>query len=119
LRKVIVNKLADSNVNIVYGKTETFDPTETNFSSLVTTLKASHPDAILVIAFDQTKALVKEMISQGINTNKLYLTDGNTQDYSGDFDPGVPKRVRNSKSASSPSIRRSRTSRMRLKPMTQ
>ncbi len=91
LRKVIVNTLADSNVNIVYGKTETFDPTETNFSSLVTTLKASHPDAILVIAFDQTKALVKEMISQGIDTNKLYLTDGNTQDYSGDFDPGVLK----------------------------
>ena len=57
----------------------------------MTTLKASHPDAILVIAFDQTKALVKEMISQGIDTNKLYLTDGNTQDYSGDFDPGVLK----------------------------
>lgn len=91
LRKVIVNSLADSNVNVVYGETETFDPTETNFSSLVTTLKASNPDAILVIAFDQTKALVKEMISQGIDTNKLYLTDGNAQDYSGDFDPGVLK----------------------------
>lgn len=91
LRKVIVNTLADSNVDVVYGKTETFDPTETNFSSLVTTLKASNPDAILVIAFDQTKALVKEMISQGIDTNKLYLTDGNAQDYSGDFDPGVLK----------------------------
>ncbi|MFR0589298.1 ABC transporter substrate-binding protein [Bifidobacterium apri] len=91
LRKVIVNSLADSNVDVVYGETETFDPTETNFSSLVTTLKASNPDAILVIAFDQTKALVKEMISQGIDTNKLYLTDGNAQDYSGDFDPGVLK----------------------------
>lgn len=91
LRKVIVNTLADSNVDIVYGKTETFDPTETNFSSLVSTLKAAKPDAILVIAFDQTKSLVKEMISQGIDTNKLYLTDGNTQDYSGDFDAGVLK----------------------------
>ena len=78
LRKVIVNTLANSNVDIVYGKTETFDPTETNFSSLVTTLKAAKPDAILVIAFDQTKQIVKEMISQGVNTNKLYLTDGNT-----------------------------------------
>ena len=91
LRKVIVNTLANSNVDIVYGKTETFDPTETNFSSLVTTLKAAKPDAILVIAFDQTKQIVKEMISQGVNTNKLYLTDGNTQDYSGDFTAGVLK----------------------------
>ncbi|MCI1634936.1 ABC transporter substrate-binding protein [Bifidobacterium sp.] len=89
LRKVIVNSLKDAGVDVVYGESDTFDPTETNFSSLVTSIKATNPDAVLVIAFDQTKQLLKEMSSQGLDTKtKLYMTDGNTADYSADFDAG-------------------------------
>ncbi|KFJ03782.1 ABC transporter substrate-binding protein [Bifidobacterium subtile] len=90
LRDVVVKTAEAAGVQVVYGEKDTFDPTESNFSSLVTTIKATNPDAVLVIAFDQTKQLVKEMSSQGVDTKtKMYMTDGNTADYSKDFDPGL------------------------------
>lgn len=91
LRDVVVKTVEASGVKVVYGEKDTFDPTETNFSSLVTTIKAAKPDAVLVIAFDQTKALVKEMSAQGIDTHKLYMVDGNTADYSDTFSSGLLK----------------------------
>ncbi|KFI50878.1 ABC transporter substrate-binding protein [Bifidobacterium callitrichos] len=89
LRDTVVKTVKDAGVNIVYGEKDAFDPTETNFSSIVTAIKASKPDAIAVIAFDQTKPLIKEMASQGIDTHKLYFVDGNTADYSKDLDAGL------------------------------
>ena len=93
LRDTIAKTAEAAGVDVVYGADQAFDPTETNFSSLVSTIKASNPDAIAIIAFDQTKALIKEMISQGIDTTKLYLVDGNTSDYSDTFDKGTLKGV--------------------------
>lgn len=93
LRDTIVKTAEAAGVDVVYGKDQAFDPTETNFSSLVSTIKASNPDAIAVIAFDQTKPLIKEMIAQGVDTTKLYLVDGNTSDYSSTFDKGTLKGV--------------------------
>ena len=78
-------------MNIVYGEKDAFDPTETNFSSIVTAIKASNPDAIAIVAFDQTKSLVKELASQGVDTHKLYFVDGNTADHSKDLDAGLLK----------------------------
>ena len=78
-------------IAVVYGEKDTFDPTETNFSSMVTAIKATNPDATLVIAFDQTVPLVKELAAQGLDTHKLYMTDGNTVDHSADFDAGLLK----------------------------
>ena len=89
LRDVVVKKVEDAGAKAVYGDTDTFDPTETNFSSMVTSIKASNADATLVIAFDQTVPLVKELATQGIDTHKLYMTDGNTVDHSEDFDAGL------------------------------
>ncbi|MBT1172695.1 ABC transporter substrate-binding protein [Bifidobacterium sp. MA2] len=89
LRDTIVKTVKDAGVNVVYGEKDAFDPTETNFSSIVTAIKASNPDAIAIVAFDQTKPLVKEMASQGIDTHKLYFVDGNTADYSKDLDAGL------------------------------
>ncbi|GAA6122184.1 ABC transporter substrate-binding protein [Bifidobacterium psychraerophilum] len=89
LRSAVVKSAEAAGVNVVYGEKDSFDPTETNFSSLVTSIKATKPDAVLVIAFDQSKQLLKEMSSQGLDTKtKLYLCDGNTADYSKDFDAG-------------------------------
>ena len=59
LRDVVVKTVEDAGVNVVYGEKDTFDPTETNFSSMVTAIKATNPDATLVIAFDRTVPLVK------------------------------------------------------------
>ena len=91
LRDVVVKTVEDAGVNVVYGEKDTFDPTETNFSSMVTAIKATNPDATLVIAFDQTVPLVKELAAQGLDTHKLYMTDGNTVDHSADFDAGLLK----------------------------
>ena len=85
LRDVVVKTVEDAGVKVVYGEKDTFDPTETNFSSIAT----SNADATLVIAFDQTVPLVKELATQGIDTHKLYMTDGNTVDHSEDFDAGL------------------------------
>ena len=89
LRDVVVKTVEDAGVNVVYGEKDTFDPTETNFSSMVTAIKATNPDATLVIAFDQTKPLLKALASAGVNTKKLYFVDGNTSDYSSKLDAGL------------------------------
>ena len=91
LRDTIVKTASAAGVDIIYGEKDTFDPTETNFSSMVTAIKATNPDATLVIAFDQTVPLVKELAAQGLDTHKLYMTDGNTVDHSADFDAGLLK----------------------------
>ena len=80
LRDTIVKTASAAGVDIIYGEKDTFDPTETNFSSIATAIKASNPDATLVIAFDQTKPLLKALASAGVNTKKLYFVDGNTSD---------------------------------------
>lgn len=89
LRDVVVKTVEDAGVNVVYGEKDTFDPTETNFSSMVTAIKATNPDATLVIAFDQTVPLLKALASAGVNTKKLYFVDGNTSDYSSELDAGL------------------------------
>ena len=99
LRDTIAKTASEAGVNIVYGEKDTFDPTETNFSSIATAIKASNPDATLVIAFDQTKPLLKALASAGVNTKKLYFVDGNTKklyfvdgntsDYSSELDAGL------------------------------
>lgn len=91
LRDTIVKTASAAGVDIIYGEKDTFDPTETNFSSMVTAIKATNPDVTLVIAFDQTVPLVKELAAQGLDTHKLYMTDGNTVDHSADFDAGLLK----------------------------
>ena len=91
LRDVVVKTVEDAGVNVVYGEKDTFDPTETNFSSIATAIKASNPDATLVIAFDQTKPLLKALASAGVDMHKLYFVDGNTSDYSSELDAGLLK----------------------------
>lgn len=41
-----------------------------------------------MIAFDQTKPLLKAFASAGVDTKKLYFVDGNTSDYSSELDAG-------------------------------
>ncbi|MDF4072859.1 ABC transporter substrate-binding protein [Bifidobacterium adolescentis] len=91
LRDTIAKTASDAGVDIVYGEKDTFDPTETNFSSIATAIKASNPDATLVIAFDQTKPLLKALASAGVDMHKLYFVDGNTSDYSSELDAGLLK----------------------------
>src|SRR5690606_10753279 len=53
---------------VVYGAKgdgDEFPPGESNFSGPVTSALAAEPDAIAIIAFEETKAIVTELTSQG------------------------------------------------------
>jgi branched-chain amino acid transport system substrate-binding protein len=55
-----------------------------NYTAEVNEVAASNPDAIVLIAFDETKKLVPQFIKKGVGPQdvQFYLVDGNTADYS-------------------------------------
>ena len=76
LRDVVVKTVEDAGVNVVYGEKDTFDPTETNFSSMVTAIKATNPDAIYYGGMDaQAGPMARQMQKLGIKA-KLFGSDG-------------------------------------------
>ena len=68
-----------------------YNPQAATFSAEVGQLKASNPEAIVLIGFEETKKIIPELIAQGIGPQDvpLYMVDGNTADYSADFQPGT------------------------------
>ncbi len=77
---------------VVYGgkgKGDEFPAGQTTFSSEVSGALAAKPDAIVVLAFDETKQIIPELAAQGWDMSKTYLTDGNTSDYSEVFEKGT------------------------------
>ena len=70
------------------GDGDEFPPGQTTFSSEVSAVLATNPDAIMILAFDETAAIVPELVAQGWDMSKSYLSDGNTADYSEDMAPG-------------------------------
>ncbi len=61
----------------------------TNFTADVNKIAASNPDALALIAFEETKKIVPQLIAQGVGPQDVatYFVDGNTADYGGeDFD---------------------------------
>jgi len=90
LRDVLQGVLEGAGAEITYGtEGEEFDPTSTSFADPVTAVLATNPEAIAVIAFDQTKSIVPELAGAGFDTSKLYFVDGNLSDYSADLAPGT------------------------------
>lgn len=83
---------------VVYGGTgegTEFAQAETNFSNPVADALAAKPDAIAIFAFEETKAAIAELLTQNWEfAGKTYLCDGNTADYSKDFDPGTLEGVK-------------------------
>lgn len=77
---------------IVYGASgagQDFPSTETSFGSIVSAALATNPDAIIIDAFDQTKAIIPALVQAGWNNKDSYLIDGNLADFSKDFDEGA------------------------------
>ncbi|MCY1693258.1 ABC transporter substrate-binding protein [Curtobacterium sp. SL109] len=92
LRNSVQAAVEASGGQVVYGgkgKGQEFPPGQTTFSSEVTAALATKPDAIVVLAFDETKSIIPELKSQNADMAKIYMSDGNTADYSKDFDPGT------------------------------
>jgi branched-chain amino acid transport system substrate-binding protein len=89
LRDVIVPAVEAAGITVTYGATETFDPAASNFTAEVQAVLATNPDAIVVIAFDQTKQIIPEIVGAGFPGSSLYFVDGNTADYSADLPAGT------------------------------
>jgi branched-chain amino acid transport system substrate-binding protein len=70
---------------------ELFNEGDTQFSSQVDKIIAAKPDAIALITFDQAKSIVPLMTGKGVQPTQMFLVDGNTSDYSKDFQPGTLK----------------------------
>ncbi len=68
----------------------------TNFTAEVNKVAASQPDAIVLVAFDETKKLIPQLIAKGIGPQDVqtYFVDGNTTDYAGTFPKGTLKGVK-------------------------
>jgi len=68
----------------------------TNYTAEVNKVAATKPDAIVLIAFDETKKIIPQLIAKGVGPQDLqiYFVDGNTADYSSDFKKGTLKGVK-------------------------
>jgi branched-chain amino acid transport system substrate-binding protein len=70
---------------VVYGAKgdgDEFPAGQTTFSAEVTAALNAKPDAIVVLAFDESTPIIKELNAQGWDMSKTYFTDGNLSDYS-------------------------------------
>lgn len=92
LRNAIEQTITDAGGSCVYGckgDGDEFPAGQTTFSAEVQAVNAAKPDAIVIIAFDETKSIVPELASSGFDMSKTYFTDGNLSDYSADFEEGT------------------------------
>ncbi len=90
LRDVVEKTVEDAGGTITYGKKgQEFDPKASSFDSDITALLATNPDAVVVLAFEQTKQIIPGLVAGGVDPKNIYLVDGNTADYSADFQPGT------------------------------
>lgn len=92
LRNAVQKTVEAAGASCVYGckgDGDEFPAGQTTFSAEVSGVLAAKPDAIVVLAFDETKSIVPELKAQGWDMSKTYFTDGNTADYSADFAKGT------------------------------
>lgn len=92
LRNTVEKTVVGNGGQCVYGckgDGNEFPAGQTTFSAEVSAVLAAKPDAIVVLAFDESKAIIPELKSQGWDMSKTYLTDGNTADYTGEFPKGT------------------------------
>jgi ABC-type branched-subunit amino acid transport system substrate-binding protein len=68
-----------------------YDANASTFGAEVQQVAASKPDAVVLIAFNETTKIIPEMIKNNIGPDNLqvYFVDGNTADYSKDFPQGT------------------------------
>jgi neutral amino acid transport system substrate-binding protein len=92
LRNSVQSTIEGASGKCVYGckgDGDEFPAGQTTFSAEVQAVNAANPDAIVIIAFDETKSIVPELASSGFDMSKTYFVDGNLSDYSADFEAGT------------------------------
>ncbi|WP_433876358.1 ABC transporter substrate-binding protein [Sinomonas atrocyanea] len=70
---------------------ELFNEGDSQFSTQVDKVLAAKPDAIALITFDQAKQIVPLLTGKGVKPTTMFMVDGNTSDYSKDFQAGTLK----------------------------
>jgi ABC-type branched-subunit amino acid transport system substrate-binding protein len=89
-RDVVKERVEGAGGTITYGNSgEEIDPAGGNFAANVEGALATNPDAILMIAFDVTAQIIPQIDGAGYDMTKVYMSDGNTSDWSESFEPGV------------------------------
>jgi branched-chain amino acid transport system substrate-binding protein len=58
-------------------------------SAQIDAILAATPDAVIVLAFDEVKVAMPELVTTKGFTGGIYFVDGNLADYSADFEPGL------------------------------
>lgn len=73
-----------------------YDAEASNFTAEVSQVAAGDPEAVVVIAFNETTNIIPNMITEGIGPQdvQLYFVDGNTANYGTEFDKGTLEGVR-------------------------
>ena len=68
----------------------------TNYTAEINKIAATKPDAIVLIAFNETTKIIPAMVAKGIGPQdqQIYFVDGNTADYSGVLPKGTLEGVR-------------------------
>ena len=63
----------------------------TNYTAEINKVAATKPDAIVLIAFNETTKIIPGLINKGVGPQDVqtYFVDGNTADYSKDFPKGT------------------------------
>jgi neutral amino acid transport system substrate-binding protein len=92
LRDTVQKTVEGAGGQCVYGckgDGDEFPAGQTTFSTEVTAALSKNPDAIVILAFEETKGIIPELKSQGWDMSKTYYSDGNTADYSKDFPKGT------------------------------
>jgi branched-chain amino acid transport system substrate-binding protein len=92
LRNAVQATIEGAGGKCVYGckgDGDEFPAGQTTFSAEVQAVTAAKPDAIVIIAFDETKSIVPELAASGWDMSKTYFVDGNLSDYGQDFEPGT------------------------------
>jgi branched-chain amino acid transport system substrate-binding protein len=68
----------------------TFNQGDSILSAQIDEVLATTPDAILLIAFDETKVIIPELAgTKGFDGSKIYFVDGNLAKYTDDFEAGI------------------------------
>lgn len=108
LGKAFSDNFTANGGKIAGGKVISYDPKASDFSAEVGQVKATNPDAILLIGFDESKKILQEMVKQGVGPNKipLYLVDGNL---SNTIAAGLPVGIMNGTKGTTPGAQSSGT----------
>ncbi len=86
--------IEDGGGTVVFS--EFYDPKSTDFSAILDSAKSTNPDAVILIAFDETKTIMPQAVSRNFGPANVpyYFVDGNLADYSADFASGTLTGVR-------------------------